>query len=84
MDEDISEEVKQIRADWLWTQDQVRRGNCPLMTFAQWWRALPIIDQRLFDPHLTVDECDEIRREEEAQAARRRRRLKRQKRQIRR
>ena len=68
MDEDISEEVKQIRADWLWTQDQVRRGNCPLMTFAQWWRALPIIDQRLFDPHLTVDECVEIRREEEAQA----------------
>ena len=65
----ISDEVKQIRADWLWTQDQVRRGNCPLMTFAQWWRALPIIDQRLFDPHLTVDECDEIRREEEAQAA---------------
>ncbi len=68
-DEVLSEEVKQIRADWLWTQDQVRRGNCPLITFAQWWRALPIIDQRLFDSHLTVDECDEIRREEEAQAA---------------
>jgi len=65
----IADEVKQIRADWLWTQDQVRRGNCPLITFAQWWRGLTISDKRLFDPHLTLDERDEIRREEEAQQA---------------
>ena len=69
----ISDEVKQIRADWLWTQDQVRRGNCPSITFAQWWRGLTTFDTRLFDSHLTMDERDEIRREEvaqEAQAAR--------------
>ena len=65
----IADEVKQIRADWLWTQDQVRRGNCPSITFAQWWRGLTISDKRLFDPHLTLDEIDEIRREEEAQQA---------------
>ena len=65
----ISDEVKQIRADWLWTQDQVRRGNCPSITFAQWWRGLTTFDKRLFDSHLTMDERDEIRREEEAQEA---------------
>ena len=59
--EDISEEVMAIRKDWLLRQDQAKRGNLPKISFAEWYRQLPVKDQRILTPNLSEEEKEEIR-----------------------
>ena len=59
--EDISEEVMAIRKDWLLRQDQAKRGNLPKISFAEWYRQLPVLDQRILTPNLSEEEKEEIR-----------------------
>ena len=54
------ERAAQIREDWIFKRDQGERGNLCRITFATWYRSLPIIDQRVVEKTLSRAEYDEI------------------------